>query len=322
MRIFLAGATGVVGARLLPLLIEHGHEVTATTRTPAKLAALHEAGAEGVVVDVLNGDAVMAAVREARPDVIVHQATALNGMTGNPRKFGEEFAVTNRLRTEGTRHLLAAARAVGARRLVAQSFAGWPSARQGGPVKTEDDPLDPDPPAAMRATLDAIRELETTVAGADGIEGVVLRYGGFYGPGTSISADGTHSELIRKRRFPIVGDGAGVWSLIHIDDVAGATLAAIERAPAGIYNVVDDEPAPVSEWLPELAQALGAPPPRRIPKWLGRVVGGEQAVSIMTTIRGASNAKFKRELGWEPAYPSWRQGFRALGAAPSAALVA
>jgi nucleoside-diphosphate-sugar epimerase len=322
MRIFLAGATGVVGARLLPLLIEHGHEVTATTRTPAKVAMLQEAGAVAVVVDVLDGDAVMAAVREASPDVIVHQATALSGMGANPRKIGEEFALTNRLRTEGTRHLLAAARASGAERLVAQSFAGWPNAREGGPVKTEDDPLDPNPPATMRAALDAIRELEATVAGAEGMDGVVLRYGGFYGPGTSIAAGGEHAEMIRKRRFPIVGDGAGVWSFIHVDDVASATLAAIDRAPAGIYNIVDDDPAPVSEWLPALAAAVGGRPPRRIPRWLGRLVAGEQAVSMMTSVRGSSNAKFRRELGWEPAHPSWRQGFRELGAAPRAAVAA
>jgi nucleoside-diphosphate-sugar epimerase len=309
MRIFLAGATGAVGSRLLPALQSHGHEVVGTTRTPAKLAALRAAGAEPQLLDVLDRDAVMAAVRAAAPDVIVHQSTALAGMGGNPRRFEAQFASTNRLRTEGTDHLLAAARDVGARRFVVQSYAGWPSAREGGPVKTEDDPLDPNPPAAMRTTLDAMRHLQSTVTGAQGIDGVVLRYGGFYGPGTSMSPGGEHAELVRRRRFPIVGDGSGVWSFVHIDDVASGTLAAVERGRPGIYNIVDDDPAPVSEWLPALAAALGARPPRRIPLWLGRLVGGEVTVSLMTQVRGASNAKAGRELGWRPGHPSWRQGF-------------
>ena len=311
MRIFLVGATGAVGKRLVPLLAARGHDVVGTTRSPAKTDALRAAGAEPVVLDVLEREAVFAAVSDARPEIVVHQATALSAFGANMRKFDEEFAPTNRLRTEGTDHLLAAAKAVGARRFVAQSFAGWPYAREGGAVKTEDDPLDPHPPASARRTLEAIRHLEGAVLGAEGLEGIVLRYGGFYGPETSLAEGGVHLEAFRRRRFPIVGKGTGVWSFIHIDDVATATLAAIERGRRGIYNIVDDEPAPVSEWLPALAAAIGVKPPRRVPAWLGRLLAGEQAVSMMTEVRGASNAKAKRELGWELLYPSWRQGFLA-----------
>ena len=250
----------------------------------------------------------MGVVAAARPEVVVHQLTAL-AATSDLRKFDAGFAATNRLRTEGTDHLLAAARAAGARRLVAQSFAGWPFARVGGPVKTEGDPLDPDPPAELRRTLDAIRHLESAVLGTEGIEGVLLRYGGFYGPGTSAGAGGSMLEDLRRRRFPVVGAGTGVWSFIHIDDAAAGTVAALERGAPGIYNIVDDDPAQVSEWLPALAAGLGAKPPRRLPTWLGRIVGGELAVSSMTQVRGASNAKAKGELGWRPAHPSWRQGF-------------
>ena len=252
MRIFLVGATGAVGKRLVPLLAARGHDVVGTTRSPAKIDALRAAGAEPVVLDVLESEAVF----------------------------------------------------------VAQSFAGWPYAREGGAVKTEDDPLDPYPPAFARRTLEAIRHLEAAVLRAEGLEGIVLRYGGFYGPETSLAEGGVHLEAFRRRRFPIVGKGTGVWSFIHIDDVATATLAAIERGRRGIYNIVDDEPAPVSEWLPALAAAIGAKPPRRVPAWLGRLLAGEQAVSMMTEVRGASNAKAKRELDWQPAYASWREGFR------------
>jgi nucleoside-diphosphate-sugar epimerase len=240
---------------------------------------------------------------------MVHQLTDL-ATTTNLRRFDAGFAATNRLRTEATGHLLTAARAAGTRRFVAQSFAGWPFARIGGPVKTEDDPLDPDPPAELRRTLDAIRQLEAAVLGAEGIEGVVLRYGGFYGPGTSAGAGGYMLDDLRRRRFPIVGAGTGVWSFIHIDDAAAATAAAVERGAPGIYQIVDDDPAPVSDWLPALAAAAGAKPPRRVPAWLARLLGGEHAVILMTEVRGASNAKAKRELGWTPAYRSWRQGFR------------
>jgi 2-alkyl-3-oxoalkanoate reductase len=313
MRVFVAGASGAIGGRLVPMLMEAGHAVVAMTRTADKADAIRASGAEPVLADALDADSVGAAVRAAEPEAVVHQLTALSSMTGNPRKFAEDFALTNRLRTEGTDHLLAAARAAGARRFVAQSYAGWPYAREGGPVKSEDDPLDPDPPAAARDALDAMRYLDRIVPGAEGIEGVVLRYGGFYGPGTGI-ARGEESaliEAIRKRRFPVVGGGTGVWSFVHIDDAASATLAALDRGAPGIYNVVDDDPAPVSEWLPALADAIGAKPPRRVPTWIGRLAGGEMAVSLMTQVRGASNAKAKRELGWQPEHPSWREGFPA-----------
>jgi nucleoside-diphosphate-sugar epimerase len=309
MRIFVAGATGALGRRLVPLLVAGGHQVTAMTRSPGKTAGLVAAGAEPVVADALDREAVLGVVAAARPEVIVHQLTDLAGTT-DLRKFDAGFAATNRLRTEGTDHLLEASQAAGARRLVAQSFAGWPFARVGGPVKTETDPLDPDPPAELRRTLDAIRHLEAAVLGAKGIEGVVLRYGGFYGPGTSAGAGGSILEDLRRRRFPIVGAGGGVWSFVHIDDAAAATVAAVERGAPGIYQVVDDDPAPVSEWLPALAAAAGARPPRRVPVWLARLLGGEHSVVLMTEVRGAGNAKAKRELGWRPAYPSWREGFR------------
>jgi nucleoside-diphosphate-sugar epimerase len=314
MRVFVAGATGALGRRLVPQLLQRGHEVVGTTRTPPKAGELRAAGAESLVLDVLDAGAVMAAVTAARPDVVVHEATALSGDL-DLRRFEQAFAQTNRLRTEGTEHLLAAAIEAGAVRFVAQSYAGWPSARTGGPVKTEEDPLDPDPPAAMRSTLDAIRQLEAVVTGAAELTGVALRYGGFYGPGTSLWASGEHVEQVRKRRFPVVGDGGGVWSFIHIDDAASATVAAVERGEAGIYNVVDDEPARVAEWLPYLAQILGAPSPRHVPAWVGRLLAGEHMVAMMTEVRGSSNAKAKRELGWEPRYSSWREGFAAVGEA-------
>jgi 2-alkyl-3-oxoalkanoate reductase len=309
MRIFVAGATGALGRRLVPLLVERGHQVTGMTRTAAKAAGLRAAGAEPVVADALDREAVLAALAAARPEVVVHQLTALAEMT-DFRKLDQGFALTNRLRAEGTEHLLAAARAAGARRFVAQSFAGWPFARVGGPVKTEDDPLDPDPPAQLRRTLDAIRHLESAVLGAEGLEGVVLRYGGFYGPGTSAGEGGFMLEDLRRRRFPLVGAGTGVWSFVHIDDAATATMAAVERGAPGIYQIVDDDPAPVSEWLPALAAAVGARPPRRVPAWVARLAAGAHGVVLMTEVRGASNAKARRELGWRPAWPSWRQGFR------------
>jgi nucleoside-diphosphate-sugar epimerase len=313
MRVFVAGASGAIGGRLVPMLVEAGHTVVAMTRAADKADAIRASGAEPVLADALDADSVEAAVRAAEPAAVVHQLTALSSMTGNPRKFAEDFALTNRLRTEGTDHLLAAARVAGARRFVAQSYAGWPYAREGGSVKSEDDPLDPDPPPAARDALDAMRYLDGIVPGAEGIEGVVLRYGGFYGPGTGI-ARGEESALtdaVRKRRFPVVGGGTGVWSFVHIDDAARATLAALDRGAPGIYNVVDDDPAPVSEWLPALADAIGAKPPWRVPTWIGRLAGGEMAVSMMTQVRGASNAKAKRELGWQPEHPSWREGFPA-----------
>ena len=310
MKVFVAGATGAVGRRLVPALVARGHTVVGTTRSPGKAEELRAAGAEAVVVDVLDAAAVREAVGAAAPDVVVHQATALSDLGNNPRKFDADFAPTNRLRTEGTDHLLAAAREAGASRFVAQSFAGWPYAREGSWIKTEEDPLDPEPPKAARRTLAAIRHLEEAMTGTDGIDGVVLRYGGFYGPGTSLSKDGSHAKAIRKRTWPIIGSGRGVWSLVHIDDAAGATVAAVERGANGIYNVVDDEPAAVEEIVADLAGVLGAKPPRRIPAWLGRLIGGEFAVALMNEVRGASNAKAKRELEWSLRFPSWRQGFR------------
>ncbi|MGH8823142.1 MAG: NAD-dependent epimerase/dehydratase family protein [Jiangellaceae bacterium] len=309
MRIFLAGATGAVGTRLVPVLVGAGHAVVGTTRSAAKFDALEQAGAEPVAMDGLDRDAVMTAVTSAKPDVVIHQLTALTGM-GNPKKFDDEFAVTNRLRTEGTDHLLSAAREAGAQRFVAQSYTGWPNERSGGPVKTEDDPLDRHPTAPSRRSLAAIEYLESTVAGASDIEGIVLRYGSFYGPGTGLSVGGELVEMVRKRRFPIVGGGTGVFSFVHIDDAATATLAAVEHGTPGIYNVVDDDPAPLAEWLPYLAEVIGAKPPMRLPAWLVRPMLGEHGMAIMTTMRGSSNAKAKQELGWKLAYPSWRDGFR------------
>ncbi len=308
MKIFIAGATGAVGKRLVPLLDANGHEVVGTTRSPGRVSDLRALGAEPVVLDVLDAEAVGRAVSEAGPDVVVHQATALSGLTGM-RNLDEAFEETNRLRTTGTDNLLAAAKAAGAGKFVAQSFAGWPYAKEGSAVKDEAAPLDPSPPESAAQTMAAIRHLEDTVVSAKPIEGIALRYGGFYGPGTSLFEDGEHVEAIRKRKFPVVGSGAGMWSFVHIDDVASATLAAIERGRRGVYNIVDDEPAATTEWLPYLAKVLGAKPPRHVPEWLGRLVAGEQLVSMMTEGRGASNAKAKRELSWNLIYPTWREGF-------------
>jgi nucleoside-diphosphate-sugar epimerase len=310
MKILLAGATGVLGRQLVPRLVASGHEVTGMTRSADRQGLVRDLGATPVVADALDPDAVTRAVTEAQPEVIVHQLTALAGGL-DPRHIDRDFALTNRLRTEGTDNLLAAGRAAGARRFVAQSYAGWPFARSGGPVKTEDDPLDTAPPEQLRGLLDAIRHLEDAVTGADWTEGIVLRYGGFYGAGTSMASGGEQFEQIRKRRLPVVGDGGGVWSFIHVADAADATVAAIERGAPGIYNVVDDEPAPVAEWLPAIAAAVGAKPPRHVPRWLGRIAAGEAATVMMTEVRGASNAKAKRELGWEPKHPTWRDGVTA-----------
>lgn len=309
MRVFVAGASGAVGKRLVPLLISRGHSVTGTTRSPAKAHDLRAAGAEVVILDALDREAVIHAVVAARPDVVVEQMTALAGLR-NFRRFDQEFAMTNRLRTEGTEHLLAGAREAGTARFVAQSYTGWPNERRGGRVKSEEDPLDPSPPKAMARTLEAIQTLESAVTHAPGIAGVVLRYGSFYGPGTSIAPGGSLVEAVRKRQVPVIGGGTGVWSFIHVDDVAEATMLAIESAPGGIYNIVDDEPAEVSVWLPELARAIGADRPRRIPAWLGRLAAGEALVSMMTEMRGSSNAKAKKVLQWQPKHASWRTGFR------------
>jgi nucleoside-diphosphate-sugar epimerase len=306
LRIFIAGASGTLGRRLVPQLVARGHHVTGTTRSRAdELRAL---GADAVVVDPLDAAALRDAVVAAEPDVVVHQLTALAGM-GMVRNFDKAFAVTNRLRTMGTDNLIAAARAAGARRLVWQSYAGWPYARDGSLLATEDDPLDPEPPADARESLAAIRHLEAAVL-ESGLEGVVLRYGGFYGRGTSIDEDGDHSKLVRKRRFPVGGSGRGVWSFVHIDDAAAATVAAIEGTATGVFNVVDDDPAPAAEWIPALAQQLGAPAPRHLPGWLVRLAAGQQAYALMTNARGASNAKAARDLGWHPDH-TWKQGFAA-----------
>jgi nucleoside-diphosphate-sugar epimerase len=301
MHVYVAGGTGAIGRRLIPQLVERGHRVTATTTNPSKTAGLELLGAEAVVVDGLDGAAVGEAVAKAAPDAVVHQMTALSGKP-DVKHFDGYFALTNRLRTEGLDHLLAAAQASGVTHVVAQSYTGWPNIRSGGWVKDEEDPLDPDPPRAQRETLDGIRYLEETVRKAGG---TVLRYGGFYG-----DASDPMLALVRKRRFPIVGGGAGYMSFVHLDDAAGATVLALEQQARGVFNIVDDEPAPASAWLPHLADCLGAKPPMRLPAWVARLAAGDVAVSLSTRTRGSSNARAKRVLGWELRWPSWRQGFR------------
>jgi len=310
MRLFLAGATGAIGKQLVPRLVAAGHEVHGMTRSESKKAMLRDLGAVPVVADGLDAGQVARAVAVAKPEVVVHELTAIPA-TLDLRHFDRDFALTNRLRTEGTDHLLSAARAAGVRRFVAQSYCAWPYVRSGGPVKSEEDPLDPAPPRQMRESFAALRHLETAVLGARWTEGVVLRYGGFYGPGTSLAPGAEQVEMVRKRKFPVVGNGGGVWSFIHIADAAEATVAAVERGSSGIYNIADDDPAPVAEWLPALAKELGAKDPLRVPRFVGRLFAGEAGVVMMTEIRGASNAKAKRELGWRPAHPTWRQGFQA-----------
>ena len=303
MRVFVTGATGVVGRHLVPGLIAAGHQVTATTRTPGKATTLRAAGAVPVVLDGLDRDAVIGAVRAATPDVIVHQMTALADM-GSLRNLDKEFAVTNELRTRGTDNLLAAAAEAGTRRFIAQGYTGWPNERSGGPVKTEADPLGPPPPTGAR-TLAAISHLEEAVPRSVP-EGLVLRYGSFYGPGASMPM----IALVRRRQLPVIGGGTGIWSFCETRDAASATVAAVERGDPGIYNVTDDEPAPVSQWLPYLAGVAGAKSPLRVPVWLGRLLAGGFVVTAMTEQRGSSNAKAKKELGWAPAFGSWREGFR------------
>ncbi len=304
MRVFVTGATGALGQHLIPALVTAGHEVTATTRTPGRAAQLREAGAEPVVVDGLDREAVIAAVRAAAPEVIVHEMTALADMR-SLRNVDKVFATTNELRTEGTDNLLAAAAQAGTRRVIAQSNTNA-TARSGGPVKTEEDPLDPRPVPSAVGMVAAVKHVEQTVP-RDAPEGLVLRYGNFYGPGASDFL----VEMIRKRQFPVVGGGTGIWSFIEIADAAAATLAAVERGAPGVYNIVDSDPAPVAEWLPYLAKVAGAKPPLRVPAWLGRLLAGEFVVAQMTEARGSSNEKAKKELGWEPRYASWREGFRA-----------
>lgn len=306
MRVFVAGATGVIGRQLVPQLVEAGHTVVGSTRSSGKAGWLADAGATPAVLDPLDRAQVMTAVLRAEPDAVIHELTALRG-PANLRRFDRSFAETNVLRTRGLDILLEAARAAGATRFLAQSYTGWPNAREGGPVKTENDPLDPHPPRAMRESIAAIRHLEETVTGAEGMAGLALRYGSLYGPGTSMAEE--YAAMIRQRKFPVVGDGAAVWSFVHVADAAAATVAALGHGAPGVYNIVDDEPAPVSEWLPELAAMLGAKPPRHIPAWIGRLATGEVGVAMMTQSRGSSNAKARRELRWEPAHPSWRTGF-------------
>jgi 2-alkyl-3-oxoalkanoate reductase len=300
MRVFVAGASGAIGSRLVPQLIDRGHEVIGSFRSPGGADRVRALGAEPIELDLLDPTGVREAVLASEPDAIVHQATALASVR-DLKHFDRSFAQTNRLRTEGTDALLAAAREAGVRRFVAQSYASARYAREGGPVKSEDDPLDPTPVPSMREAVAAMRHVDQAVTG---VGGIALRYGGFYGA----SNDGL-VEPVRKRQFPIVGDGGGVWSFIHLDDAAAATVLALESDQAGIYNVVDDEPAPVREWLPVLASVLGAKPPRHLPRWLGRLLAGEAVIMMETESRGASNAKAKRELGWQLRYPSWRQGF-------------
>jgi nucleoside-diphosphate-sugar epimerase len=304
MRVFVAGASGVIGRRVVPALVAAGHQVTATTRKPGNRNRLRALGGEPVVLDGLDAAAVGEAVAKAGPEVVVHEMTAIPPAFGL-RHFDRTFAVTNERRTWGLDHLLAAAAAAGAARFIAQSYTGWPNARTGGLVKTEEDPLDPDPPAGQRESLAAIRHLEQAVLGATGLTGVALRYANLYGPGASDQV----VAMIAKRRFPVIGDGGGVWSFLHIDDAAAATVAAVQGGGHGVYNIADDDPAPVADWLPAVARIIGAGSPFRVPVWLGRLAAGEVGVSMMTQIRGSSNAKAKRELGWQPRWTSWREGF-------------
>jgi nucleoside-diphosphate-sugar epimerase len=312
MRIFFAGATGVIGRRVLPLLVAGGHEVTAMTRSDSRAGALRESGAAPVVCDVFDADGLRSAMEAARPEVVLHELTDLPPAL-DPRKLEEQAAGNDRIRTEGTRNLVAGAVAAGARRMVAQSiaFAYEPT---GSDLKTEDDPLWDDAAWPLKRSVEALRELDDAVTRTAGIEGLVLRYGFFYGPGSAYAPDGHFAREARRRRFPVVGKGTGIFSFIHVDDAAAATVAAIERGAPGIYNVVDDEPAPFREWVPAYAEALGAKRPRRVPVWLARLVAGGYSVHLATEMHGAANAKAKAELGWEPRYPSWREGFRtALG---------
>jgi nucleoside-diphosphate-sugar epimerase len=308
VRVFLAGATGVIGRRLLPRLLEGGHDVTAMTRREDRAAGLREAGAVPVVADVFDAEAVRTAVERAAPDVLVHELTDLPPAL-NPRRMEEQLAGNDRIRTEGTRNLVEAAVAAGTRRVVAQSIAfAYPPT--GDALKREEDPLWDAAPWPWSRSVAALRELEGDVTNTEGIDGLVLRYGFFYGPGTPYASGGFWEKEVRRRRFPVVGRGDGVFSFIHIDDAADATVAAVERGSPGIYNVVDDEPAPLREWLPVYAEAIGAKPPRRVPRFVARLLAGPYAVMLATALRGASNERAKAELGWAPRYPSWRQGFR------------
>jgi nucleoside-diphosphate-sugar epimerase len=320
MRVLVAGATGAMGTELVPRLADAGHEVFAMVRSESTKARAAQLGAVPVIADALDRAQVEAAVRQAAPEVIIDQLTAIGRI--DTRHFERSFAATNRLRIDGTDNLLAAARATGVRRFVAQSNGAFTYSRTGGPVKSEEDSLDRSPVSQMASMIAAIEHLEKNVLGAAWTEGIVLRYGGFYGPGTSLAPGSEQLEMIRSRRFPVVGDGGGVWSFIHVADAADATVAAVESGGRGVYNIVDDDPATVAEWLPELAALLGAKEPMRVPRFVGRLAAGRAGVVLMTELRGASNAKAKRELGWTLRYPSWRQGFKeelaaAQGSVPS-----
>jgi 2-alkyl-3-oxoalkanoate reductase len=312
LRVFVAGASGVIGRSLVPKLVAAGHEVTGMTRSEARAEHVRAAGAEAAVVDVFDAHALEAAMVEAAPEVVVHQLTDLPKRMNFRSK--DLYTGTNRVRTEGTRNLIRGAQAAGARRFLSQSIA-FAYRPDGGPVKSEDDPLLDDAPPPFSSGVEALHEMEEMVLGTEGLDGLVLRYGFFYGPGTHYGADGTITQDVRRRRLPIVGAGTGVFSFIHVDDAADATVAAVERGAPGIYNVVDDEPAAMRDWVPALAAAAGAKPPLRVPAWLARLVGGRQAADFALELRGASNQKAKRELGWQPAHPSWRTGFAdSLGA--------
>jgi nucleoside-diphosphate-sugar epimerase len=306
MKVFVAGATGAIGTQLVPRLVAAGHEVHAMTRSESKTSSLKRLGAAPVVADALAADEVAEAVALAKPDAIVHELTSIGPL--DVRHFDRSFATTNRLRTAGTDHLLSAAQAVGVKRFVAQSYFAM-YARTGSRLKSEDDPFDQAPAREMRETVAAIRHVEAAVLGATWTTGIVLRYGAFYGPGTNMAPDGDQSELVRKHKYPIIGDGAGVWSFIHVADAADATVAALERGNAGIYNIADDDPARMSQWLPSFAESLGAKKPARVPRVLGRLLAGETAVMMETELRVISNAKAKRELDWQPAHPTWRPEF-------------
>jgi nucleoside-diphosphate-sugar epimerase len=306
VRVFIAGATGVIGRRLIPQLQSAGHELSGMTRSPERAAELRAQGVDAAVADALDADAVERAVADARPDAVVDQLTSLPARI-DPRKIERDFALNDRLRSEGTRILVAASEKAGARRIVAQSIAFAYAPGPPGTVHAEDDPLYVDSPPPFRRSARALADLEQAILGAGGI---VLRYGYFYGPGSSIGRGGSMPEELARRRLPVIGRGQGVWSFIHVDDAAAATVAALTHGESGAYNVVDDEPAPVAEWLPELAAALHAPPPFRVPASIARLAAGRYGVDTMTRAQGASNARAKQQLGWAPAHPSWREGFR------------
>jgi 2-alkyl-3-oxoalkanoate reductase len=309
MKVFLAGATGAIGKRLLPQLVAAGHIVTGTTRLPGKADAIRRLGARAEIIDALDEKEVIDAVRRSQPEVIIHELTDIPDRF-DIRRFDEAFALTNRLRTKATDYLIDAAQRVGCRRFIAQSYTGWPYARTGSWIKNEDDLLLSTPDPENRETFQAILHLESEVLFSPGIEGFVLRYGSFYGPGTSLGRGGSMLDEIRKRHIPVIGKGSGHWSFVHIEDAATATLAAVDALTPGVYNICDDEPAPVAEWLPYLAKTIGAKKPRYLPKWIGRIVAGKHGAAMMTEIRGASNQKAKSLLPWTLRWPSWRKGFR------------